>query len=240
MYKIKNSKELASLINCINLNNMISEEEMEEYLDKVGKLNFNSITISPTYVSLAKEKLADSTTKISTVVGFPLGFETAEGKIAQAAKALEDGADEIESVINLNHLKDHKYNLIHEELKQLRELLGDKTLKVIVEMQTIDDSEKASIAKVLEENKVDFIKTSTGFIAPDNIYSKVNDINIIQKYAPQLKIEIYGGVDTYKLANQLLTGGADLIGSNCGYEIVEKYRTLRENTQVTPKPIRFD
>lgn len=219
---------------------MISEEEMEEYLDKVGKLNFNSITISPTYVSLAKEKLADSTTKISTVVGFPLGFETAEGKIAQAAKALEDGADEIESVINLNHLKDHKYNLIHEELKQLRELLGDKTLKVIVEMQTIDDSEKASIAKVLEENKVDFIKTSTGFIAPDNIYSKVNDINIIQKYAPQLKIEIYGGVDTYKLANQLLTGGADLIGSNCGYEIVEKYRTLRENTQVTPKPIRFD
>ena len=240
MYKIKNLKELASLINCINLHNMISEEEMEEYLDKVGKLNFNSITISPTYVSLAKEKLADSTTKISTVVGFPLGFETAEGKIAQAAKALEDGADEIESVINLNHLKDHKYNLIHEELKQLRELLGDKTLKVIVEMQTIDDSEKASIAKVLEENKVDFIKTSTGFIAPDNIYSKVNDINIIQKYAPQLKIEIYGGVDTYKLANQLLTGGADLIGSNCGYEIVEKYRTLRENTQVTPKPIRFD
>ena len=96
MYKIKNSKELASLINCINLNNMISEEEMEEYLDKVGKLNFNSITISPTYVSLAKEKLADSTTKISTVVGFPLGFETTEGKVAQAAKALEDGADEIE------------------------------------------------------------------------------------------------------------------------------------------------
>ena len=72
------------------------------------------------------------------------------------------------------------------------------------------------------------------------IYSKVNDINIIQKYAPQLKIEIYGGVDTYKLANQLLTGGADLIGSDNGYEIVDKYRTLRENTQVTPKPIRFD
>ena len=228
MYKIKNSKELANLINCINLNNMISEEEMEEYLDKVGELNFNSITISPTYVSLAKEKLADSTTKISTVVGFPLGFETTEGKVAQAAKALEDGADEIEAVINLNHLKDHKYNLIHEELSQLRELLGDKTLKVIVEMQAIEDSEKASIAKVLEENKVDFIKTSTGFI------------NIIQKYAPQLKIEIYGGVDTYKLANQLLTGGADLIGSDNGYEIVEKYRTLRENTQVTPKPIRFD
>ena len=240
MYKIKNSKELASLINCTNLHNMISEEEMIEYLDKVGNMNFNCITISPTYVSLASEKLANTNIKIATVVGFPLGFETTEGKLVQAKKALEDGADVIEAVINLSHLKDHKYKLIREELNQLRELLGDKTLKVIVEMQAIEDSEKASIAKVLEEAKVDFIKTSTGFVAPDNIYSKVNDINIVQKYAPQLKIEIYGGVDNYKLANQLLTGGADLIASDNAYEIVDKYRTLRENTQVTPKPIRFN
>ena len=238
MYKIKNSKELASLINCTNLHNMISEEEMSTYLDKVGNMNFNSITISPTYVSLASEKLPN--TKIATVVGFPLGFETTEGKLAQAKKALEDGAEIIETVINLSHLKDHKYKLIRDELEQLRELLGDKTLKVIVEMQAIEDSEKASIAKVLEEAKVDFIKTSTGFVAPDNIYSKVNDINIVQKYAPQLKIEIYGGVDNYKLANQLLTGGADLVASDNAYEIVDKYRALRENTQVTPKPIRFD
>ena len=180
-------------------------------------------------------KMEDMANKTTGVANATVSFMTQKMKVE-----FEDGADEIEAVINLNHLKDHKYNLIHEELSQLRELLGDKTLKVIVEMQAIEDSEKASIAKVLEENKVDFIKTSTGFIAPDNIYSKVNDINIIQKYAPQLKIEIYGGVDTYKLANQLLTGGADLIGSDNGYEIVDKYRTLRENTQVTPKPIRFD
>ena len=96
------------------------------------------------------------------------------------------------------------------------------------------------MCEIVTRAGAEYIKTSTGFIAPDNIYSKVNDINIIQKYAPQLKIEIYGGVDTYKLANQLLTGGADLIGSDNGYEIVDKYRTLRENTQVTPKPIRFD
>ena len=240
MYKIKNSKELASLINCINLNNIMTEEEMCEYLDKIKELNFNSVTISPTFVSLAKEKLADTNIKIDTVIGFPLGFETTEAKLAEAAKAIEDGADEIEVVLNLHYLKDHKFKLIQEELKEFKELLGDKTLKVIVEMQAIEDNEKASIAKVLEESKVDFIKTSTGFVSPDNIYSKVNDINIIQKYAPQLKIEIYGGIDNYKLANQLLTGGADLIGSNEGYDIVNRYRTLRENTQVTPKPIKFD
>ncbi len=240
MYKIKNSKELASLINCTNLNNIMTEEEMGEYLDKIKELNFNSVTISPTFVSLAKEKLADTDIKVDTVIGFPLGFETTEAKLTEASKAIEDGADEIEVVLNLHHLKDHKFKLIHEELKEFRELLGDKILKVIVEMQAIEDNEKASIAKVLEEAKVDFIKTSTGFVSPDSIYSKVNDINIIQKYAPQLKIEIYGGVDNYKLANQLLTGGADLIGSNEGYDIVNKYRALRENTQVTPKPIKFN
>ena len=70
-----------------------------------------------------------------------------------------------------------------------------------------------------------------------HIFENVNDINIIQKYAPKIKIEIYGGIDEYKFANQVLTGGADKIGSNSGYEIVKRYKELRENTQVKPKPI---
>ena len=143
-------------------------------------------------------------------------------------------------VINIGFLKDGRYEEVEEEIRQIHEACDGKILKVIIETCLLTEEEKIKMCEIVTEAGADFIKTSTGFIAPDNIYSKVNDINIIQKYAPQLKIEIYGGVDTYKLANQLLTGGADLIGSNCGYEIVEKYRTLRENTQVTPKPIRFD
>ena len=131
----------------------------------------------------------------------------------ETKNAIANGSSEIDMVINIGFLKDGRYEEVEEEIKA---------------------------CEIVTNAGAEFIKTSTGFIAPDNIYSKVNDINIIQKYAPQLKIEIYGGVDTYKLANQLLTGGADLIGSDNGYEIVDKYRTLRENTQVTPKPIRFD
>ena len=74
-------------------------------------------------------------------------------------------------------------------------------------------------------------------MSPTHIFENVNDINIIQKYAPKIKIEIYGGIDNYKFANQILTGGADLIGSDHGYEIVNRYKELRENTQVKPKPI---
>lgn len=237
MYNIKNSKELASLINYTNLNNMITESEMKEFLEKAKELNFNSVVISPTYIPLAKEILADTDIKIGSVVGFPLGFEDTESKIAEAKELLNKGVDEIEAVINLSHLKDEKYSLIENEIEQLKKTVGDKILKVVIESKALEDYEKANAAKAAEKGGADFIKTSTGFVAPNHIFENVNDINIIQKYAPKIKIEIYGGIDEYKFANQILTGGADLIGSDKGYEIVKRYKDLRENTQVKPKPI---
>ena len=237
MYNIKNSKQLASLINYTNLNNMITESEMKEFLEKAKELNFNSVVISPTYVTLAKEILADTEIKVGSVVGFPLGFEDTESKIAETKELINKGTDEIEVVINLSHLKDEKYDLIENEISQIKEAVGDKILKVVIESKALEDYEKANAAKVAENAGADFIKNSTGFVAPNHIFENVNDINIIQKYAPKIKIEIYGGIDEYKFANQILTGGADKIGSDKGYEIVKRYKDLRENTQVTPKPI---
>ena len=237
MYNIKNSKELAKLISYTNLNNMISEDEMKEFLEKAKELNFNSVLISPTYVPLAKEILSDTDIKIGSVVGFPLGFEDTESKIAETKELLKKGIDIIEVVLNLSYLKDEKYSLIENEIRQLKEIVGDKTLKVIIESKALQDYEKANAAKAAETSGADYVKTSTGFMAPNHIFENVNDINIIQKYAPKIKIEIYGGIDNYKFANQILTGGADLIGSDSGYEIVKRYKELRENTQVKPKPI---
>lgn len=237
MYNIKNSKELASLINYTNLNNMISESEMKEFLEKAKELNFHSVVISPTYVPLAKEMLKDSDIKVGSVVGFPLGFEDTESKVKETEELVKKGVDEIEVVMNLSYLKDEKYSLLEEEIKQIRKAAGDKILKVIMESKALEDYQKANAAKVAEKGGADFIKNSTGFVAPNHIFENVNDINIIQKYAPKIKIEIYGGIDEYKFANQILTGGADLIGSNNGYAIVKRYKELRENTQVTPKPI---
>ncbi len=237
MYNIKNSKELASLINYSNLNNMITESEMEEFLEKAKELNFNSVVISPTYVPLAKEILADTNIKVGSVVGFPLGFEDTESKVAEAKELINKGADTLEVVINLSYLKDEKYDLIENEIKQIKEAVGNKTLKVIIETKALEDYQKANASKAAEKAGADYIKTSTGFVAPNHIFENVNDINIIQKYAPKIKIEIYGGINEYKFANQILTGGADLIGSDNGYEIVKAYKELRENTQVKPKPI---
>lgn len=237
MYNIKNSKELASLINYTNLNNMISEGEMREFLEKAKELNFNSVVITPTYVPLAKEILADTNIKVGSVVGFPLGFEDTTSKVAEAKSLVEAGADEIEVVMNLSYLKDEKYPLLEDEVKQLREAVGDKTLKIIFESKALEDYQKANAAKVAEKGGADYIKNSTGFVSPNHIFENVNDINIIQKHAPKIKIEIYGGINDYKFANQVLTAGADKIGSDEGYQIVKRYKDLRENTQVKPKPI---
>lgn len=240
MYQIKNSKELANVIEYTNLNNTATEAEMKEFLKKAKEFDFRAVVINPTYVPLAKEALKDKDTKIVTVIGFPLGFESTDAKLAEAKIALEDGADELDMVVNLSYIKDGKYDLIAEEVSKMKELLGDKVLKVIIETQALEDSEKIEVSKVIEKAGADYIKTSTGFVTPPTIYETVNDINIIQKYAPSIKIKVSGGVDIYKIANQILTAGADLIGTSNGYKIVKDYRNLRENTQVTPKPITFD
>lgn len=237
MYNIKNSKELASYINYTNLNNMISEAEMREFLEKAKEFDFNSVVVSPTYVGLAKEVLEGTDIKIGSVVGFPLGFEDSETKRAEAAALVEKGADEIEVVINLSHLKDEKYSLIEDEIRMIKEAIGERVLKVIVETKALEDYEKANAAKAAEIAGADYVKTATGFMSANHIFENVNDINIFQKHAPKIKIEIYGGINEYKFANQIITGGADRIGSDQGYEIVKRYKELRENTQVTPKPI---
>lgn len=237
MYRIKNSKHLASVINYTNLSNMISEAEMTEFLNQAKELNFNTATINPTYVPLAKEILADSDVRVGSVVGFPLGSENTESKVAEALSLVENGADEVNTVINLNHVASEKYDLIEDEARQLKEALGDTTLKVIIESKILEDEQKANLVIRLENANVDYIKTSTGFLTPNHIYEIVNDINIFQKYAPKTKIEVYDGIDIWKMAHQVLTAGADLIASNNGYQIVSKYKELRENTQIKPKPI---
>ena len=237
MYRIKNSKHLASVINYTNLNNMISEAEMKEFLNQAKEMNFNAVTINPTYVPLASEILADCDTKVGSVVGFPLGCENTESKIAEAKSLIENGVDEINAVINLNHVASEKYDLIEEEAKLLKEAVGDKTLKMIIESKILEDEQKANIVMRLEKAGVDYLQTSTGFVTPNHIYEIVNDINIFLKYAPKTKIEVYDGIDIWKMTHQVLTAGADIVASNNGYEIVSKYKELRENTQIKPKPI---
>lgn len=240
MYRIKNSKQLENLIEYTNLNNLATDKEMKEFLKNASELNFRSILINPSHLEMAKEMLGDSETKIITVVGFPLGFENGETKIKEAEIAIENGADGVEAVINLSDVKNQKFDKIKKEAHEIKQAIGDKSLKAIIETKALDDHEKMKVAQSLESAGVDYIATSTGFVSPSTIYEDVNDITILKKYAPKTKVKVSGGITKYKIANQLLTGGADLIGSTEGYDIVQNYRDLRENTKIEPKPIKLN
>lgn len=240
MYRIKNSKELAGFIEYTNLNNLATEEEMKEFIDQAKEFDFYGITINPSFVKLAKENLKDTDLSIGTVISFPLGFDTTETKIKEAETVVSEGADEVGMVVNLSQIKDGKYDEVEEEVSRVKAAIGDKVLKAIIESKALDDEEVIKAAQAIENGGADYIETSTGFVSPNTIYEDVNLINIIQKYAPKIKIKVTGGIHFYKAANQLLTAGADLVGSNEGYQIVKDYRDLRENTKITPKPIKFD
>lgn len=240
MYRIKNSKELAGFIEYTNLNNLATEEEMKEFIDQAKEFDFYGITINPSFVKLAKENLKDTDLSIGTVISFPLGFDTTETKIKEAETVVSEGADEVGMVVNLSQIKDGKYDEVEEEVSRVKAAIGDKVLKAIIESKALDDEEVIKAAQAIENGGADYIETSTGFVSPNTIYEDVNLINIIQKYAPKIKIKVTGGIHLYKAANQLLTAGADLVGSNEGYQIVKDYRDLRENTKITPKPIKFD
>ena len=115
VYNIKNSKQLASLINYTNLNNIITESEMKAFLEKAKELNFHSVVVSPTYVELAKEELKDTDIKVGSVIAFPLGFEDTASKVAEAKALFDNGVDEFEVVLNLSYLKDEHSRLLHPE-----------------------------------------------------------------------------------------------------------------------------
>lgn len=240
MYRIKNSSELAGYIEYNNLNNLATEDEMKEFIEQAKEFDFYGITINPSFVKLAKENLKDTDISVGTVISFPLGFDTTEAKIREAEAAVDAGADEVGMVINISQIKDGKYDEVEEEVSKVKEAIGDKVLKAIIESKALEDAEIVKVAQAIENGGADFIETSTGFVSPNTIYEDVNTVNIIQKYAPKIKIKVSGGVHIYKAANQLLTAGADLVGSNEGYQIVKDYRDLRENTKITPKPIKFD
>lgn len=240
MYKINNSTELANFIELTNLSNIATKKEIIEFLEKAKEYGFHSVVVNHSYVALAKEFLKDTNIKIVTVVGFPLGFQTTETKLNEASIALANGADEIDMVVNLNDVKDGKYQEIKNQVRTIKNLLGERTLKVIIETKVLEDIEKAKVSKAIEDAGADFIKTSTGFVTANTIYENVNDINIIQKYAPKTKIKVSGGINDYKIANQIITAGADRIGTSKGNEIIKRFNELKENSKTIPKLIKFD
>ncbi len=177
-----------------------------------------SVCIPPCYVKNASE-YAKGRVKICTVIGFPNGYSHKEVKIAEAQRAILDGADEIDTVINLCDLNDGRYEKIEEELRELKEACGDKILKVIVETCLLSEEEKIKICQVVSRSGADYIKTSTGF---SHGGATREDVALFNRHkSKKLKIKAAGGISTLKDAEDFINLGADRLGTSRVVKIVK-------------------
>ena len=138
-------------------------KDIEKLCNEAKEYKFYSVCVNGCYVSLCKKLLVNTDVKVAAVIGFPLGAMSTEAKVYEAKKCIEDGANEIDMVINVGMLKAKEYDYVREEIRQIKEAIGTNVLKVIIETCYLTDDEKVKACELAVEAKADFVKTSTGF-----------------------------------------------------------------------------
>jgi len=195
-----------------------TERQIINLCEEAIENNFYSVCVNSCYVALAKQLLHGTGVKVCTVVGFPLGGMSTEAKVFEAKKAIEDGADEIDMVINLGFLKSKNYVLVFKDIRDVKSAIGRIPLKVIIEISELNKNEVIKVCEICLDAKADFIKTSTG-------YSKggatLTAVKIIKKTVRNdAKIKASGGIKDYDTAIKYLEAGADRIGTSAAVDIV--------------------
>lgn len=198
-----------------------SELEVKQVISDAIKYNFLGICINPNYVKSAKTMLKGSNVKIVTVVNFPLASNTIKTTLFQTETALKDGADEIDTVINLAELKNQNYNKVIEDIKKTKEICTNHNLKVILETDLLTPEEIKTASKCAIEGGANFIKTSTGFVK-NGIGATVENVKLMYEIASQNNVEVKasGGIKDYLKAKQLVEAGAKRLGTSSGVDII--------------------
>ncbi|MDD3392457.1 MAG: deoxyribose-phosphate aldolase [Bacilli bacterium] len=211
--------ELNKYIDHTNLNTCVTKEDIKKLCEEAIKYRFMSVMVPPYYVAYAKELLKDINVEVGTVIGFPLGYNTAAVKEYEAIVAIEDGADEIDMVINIAALKNKDYDYIKQEIEDIRNAIDGKTLKVIIETCYLTEEEIIKMTQICNETFVHFIKTSTGFGSRG---ANVTDIELINKHKNDvLEIKASGGIKNKKQAEDFINMGVTRLGTSSGTKIME-------------------
>lgn len=193
-------------------------EEIKQICDDAMKYETASVCIAPSYVKQAAEYMGDKMA-VCTVIGFPNGYMTTKAKEFETKDALENGASEIDMVINIGWLKDKKYDLIENEIRALKAVCKDKILKVIIETCFLTDEEKIKMCEIVTNAGADYIKTSTGFGGAGATF---DDIKLFSQHiGPNVKMKAAGGISSMEDAEKFLELGADRLGTSRIIKIVK-------------------
>lgn len=211
---------LSKMIDHTVLKAFAQEEAIEKLCAEAKEYGFASVCINPYNIPKAKKLLAGSDVKICTVIGFPLGANTAKVKVAETEDAYAMGCDEFDMVINVGALKDGKYDYVRDEIRAVVTAARGRTVKVIIETLFLTEEEKVKAVELAAEAGAHFVKTCTGF---NEGVATAEDIALMRKTAPaHVKVKASAGIRTYAAARALIEAGADRLGTSAGAAIIKE------------------
>lgn len=195
-----------------------TKEQIKNLCEEAIKYDFKSVCINPSFIEYAKELLKNSDVLVCTVIGFPLGAMTTDAKVFEAKDAVNKGADEVDMVINISKLLDKDYEYCTNEIKKIKEAVGSKTLKVIIETCLLTDEDKVAACNCVVNAGADFVKTSTGFSTAG---ANLHDVELMKKtVGDKCKVKAAGGVKTKEDFDNMIKVGADRIGTSNGTKLL--------------------
>ena len=207
---------IAKFIDQTNLKQDASESDIIKLVEEQRKYKFRSICIVPSFLRVARKNLQNI--YLTTVISFPNGYASTEAKIFEAKDAIKSGANDLDVVSNIGRIKMRDYDYLSKEVNALREITKSHILKFIIETSFLNKEDILYITKILAENGVDYVKTSTGFTKSG---AKLDDVKFIKEnFDGKIKIKASGGISDYKTALEFIDAGADVIGTSHGLEII--------------------
>lgn len=211
------TKEMIKHIDHTQLKAFATWDDIDKLCREAIENETASICIPPCYIKRVNDKYGEKI-NICTVVGFPLGYSVTASKVAETKQAIEDGAKEIDMVVNISDVKNGDYAKVEEEIRTLKEVCGNLILKVIIETCYLNQEEKIAMCQAVTNAKADFIKTSTGF---GTAGAKMEDVLLFKEYiGPDVKIKAAGGVNSREDFENFLSAGCERIGSSSGVSML--------------------
>lgn len=196
-----------------------SQEQIETLIEEAKKYDFASVCVNPTWVSFAAKALKTTDVKVCTVIGFPLGANTPELKAFETSDAIQNGANEVDMVINIGALKSRNFDLVERDIRAVVEAAKGTLVKVIIETCLLTDDEKVKACQIAQKAGADFVKTSTGFSTGG---ATVADVALMRKtVGPDMGVKASGGARSYEDALAFIKAGATRIGASSGVAIME-------------------
>ncbi len=213
------TKNIAAMIDHTLLKPEATKQQIEALCKEAKEYKFASVCVNPTWVSTAKELLQGSGVMVCTVIGFPLGATTSETKAFETKNAIENGAEEVDMVINIGALKDHNDELVENDIRAVVEAAKGKAhTKVIIETSLLSKEEKIRACELALKAGADFVKTSTGFSTGG---ATAEDIALMRKtVGPDMGVKASGGVRSTEDVQKMIGAGATRIGASSSIAIV--------------------